>query len=541
MTRTDSDRASGNVRDATLPGEREAVLRAVLQNMEQGVVVIDGRLRVAAANQTVLDWFGIARKDHPDGIAYAEVMRRIYRAEGLSDRDARARVSRELADPDHFAARTYRRTLPTGRTFEVRQTPLPDGGAVRLYTDITDRMATHAALEASRSKAIEATRLLADALDHSVDGFVVWDCDGRLAIWNTAYERMMAPMADMLQTGLPLVDFVASAVRRGLLAREAGEADDEAILRWLDRLKSETTYEHQTSRNSWILSTNRFSADGSLIWTRTDISELKDRETRRADQARRLEDLSRHLDIARRDAEAANRAKSRFLAQVSHELRTPLNAVLGFSELMRTEYFGALGHSKYIGYAEDIHDAGSHLLEVINQILDLARVESGRMEIDPQNLSVIALVQDSVKLVAPLAQTGRIRLRAEIPEISVWADRRLARQALVNILGNAIKFTGPDGDVILEAHLDGGWTAISVRDTGAGMTPQEVEMALEPFGRVEMASARPLEGTGLGLPLVTAFLKLHGGRVEIRSEKGRGTTVLLHFPPAPTTDRADPP
>jgi len=531
MTRTDSDRTPGDFRDAALPDEREAVLQAVLQTMEQGVVVIDGRLRVAAANQTVLDWFGIAREDHPDGIGYAEVMRRIYRSEGVSDRDAAARVSRELADPEHFAARTYRRTLPSGQTFEIRQTPLPGGGAVRIYTDITDRLATHAALEASRAKAVEATRLLADALDHSVDGFVVWDPDGRLAIWNAAYERMMAPIADMLETGLPLVDFVASAVRRGLLAHEPDETEDKAMLRWLDQLRSQTTYEHQTSRNSWILSTNRIATDGSLIWTRTDISELKDRETKRADQARRLEDLSRHLDIARRDAEAANRAKSRFLAQVSHELRTPLNAVLGFSELMRTQYFGALGHAKYIGYAEDIHGAGSHLLEVINQILDLARVESGRMEIDSQLLSVVTLVQDSVKLVAPLAQVGRIRLSADIPDLTVRADRRLARQALVNILGNAIKFTGPEGDVVIEARLEGGWTVISVRDTGDGMTPQEVEMALEPFGRVEMASARPLEGTGLGLPLVKAFLELHGGRLEIQSEKGCGTTVLLHFPP----------
>ena len=514
--------------------ERPTALQTVLEHMDQGIVMIDGALRVVAANQLVLDWFGIPRKDHPDGIPYPEVMRYLYRRSGIAEPELSQRVERELADPSHFAARTYHRTVADGRTLEVRQRPLPGGGAVRVYTDITDRLRADEDIKSSQSKAIEATRLLADALDNSNDGFVLWNRDLELIIWNAAYARLVPGMADYLRMGLPLREFVTVAIGRRALRKEPGESEAEAIERWFDLYQQDTTYEHRLARGDWLLSSNRKLADGSILWTRTDISAIKAREAERAQQAARLEDLTHTLDLARIAAESANQAKSRFLAQVSHELRTPLNAVLGFSDVMRSQLFGPLGHDRYVSYANDIYAAGNHLLQVIGQILDLARVEAGRMPIEPQRNSLTQLVEESLKLVTTQAEAARIRIDADITDLPLWADRRLAKQALVNILGNAIKFTPPRGSIRIQASVAADTTIIAIADTGPGMTESEIATALEPFGRVDSTLRRSQEGTGLGLPLVKSFLDLHGGKLEIESEKGVGTVVRLLFPLPPS-------
>ncbi len=526
-----TDVTASRTREAALD-ERQTALRTVLENMDQGFVMIDGALRVAAANQTVLDWFGIPKDAHPDGVAYADVMRRIYGAAGLTEPELSHRIERELADPAHFATRTYQIDILGGRTVEVRQRPLADGGVVRVYTDISDRLRTEDDLETSRNEAIEATRLLADALDNSTDGFVLWDRDRRLTIWNAAYARLVPGVADILEVGLPLEDFVATAIYRRALQKEPEESDEAAIRRWLARYQQDGTYEHHRAKGGWMLSSNRVLADGSILWTRTDITSIKVREKEQAEHAARLEDLTRKLDAARLEAEQASRAKSRFLAQVSHELRTPLNAVLGFSDVMRQQHFGTLG-DRYVSYADDIHGAGSHLLQVINQILDLAKVEAGRMAIDPQRNSLKRLVNESVKLVSTQAEATHLKIEADVPDLPLWADRRLAKQALVNILGNAIKFTPPGGSVRVEARIVDDATLVAITDTGAGMTEAEIATAMEPFGRVDSTARRAREGTGLGLPLVKAFLELHGGRIEIESQKGRGTAIRLYFPLMP--------
>ena len=500
--------------------------------MDQGIVIIDGALRIMAANQTVLTWFGMSRQEFPDGTPYREVLRLRFQSEGLDEPALSARIEQELAEPDHFAARIYRLQV-RGRNLEVHQRQLPDGGVVRVYTDITERLRADAEIEARRIEAIEATRLLADALDNSTDGFVLWDRERRLTIWNAAYACLVPGVADILRVGLAMTDFVATAVGRGALQKQPQESETDAIRRWLDLYQRNATYEHLRAAGGWMLSSNRVLPDGSILWTRTDITHLKAREAERAEHAARLEELTRKLDAARLDAESASRAKSRFLAQVSHELRTPLNAVLGFSDVMRRQHFGKLGSSKYLTYADDIHSAGSHLLQVINQILDLAKVEAGRMVADPQRNSLFRLVDESVKLVRSQAESSHIQLNVEIADLPLWADRRLAKQSLVNFLGNAIKFTPAGGTVTIRGAIADGATVITVQDTGAGMTAAEIATALEPFGRVEASSRRAREGTGLGLPLVKAFLELHGGSLDIDSVKGQGTKVALRFPLPP--------
>jgi len=254
--------------------------------------------------------------------------------------------------------------------------------------------------------------------------------------------------------------------------------------------------------------------------------------------------MARALDQSRRRAERANAAKSSFLANISHELRTPLNAIIGFSEMSAREMLGPIGNPAYRSYAESIHRSGRHLLAVINDILDLSRVEAGRCTLEEENLVMAEVVAQSVEMLQP-------RLEAKAQELDIRGietlpmlrgDPRLLRQCFTNLLSNANKFTDNGGRISIRGKYDAsGGLHIVFEDTGIGMTEQETATALEPFGQVESAFTRAHEGTGLGLPLVKSFIELHGGRMIVRSEKGKGTMVRIAFPEERVVSPALPP
>jgi signal transduction histidine kinase len=250
----------------------------------------------------------------------------------------------------------------------------------------------------------------------------------------------------------------------------------------------------------------------------------------------RIEQHEASLQAARYEAETANRAKSAFLATMSHELRTPLNAVLGFSEIMVNEAFGPLGSPNYREYARDIFDSGTHLLRVINDVLDLSKVEAGRFEINRCEIDVEDTIEASLRFVRERGKRAGLTVIGQVePGLStLFADERLVRQCLLNLLSNAIKFTPAGGTVIASARADAdGWTAFSVADNGIGIAEADIPKVLTPFSQADNAYARKQEGTGLGLPLVKSFVELHGGTFAIKSALGVGTTVILRFPPRP--------
>ena len=238
------------------------------------------------------------------------------------------------------------------------------------------------------------------------------------------------------------------------------------------------------------------------------------------------------LEEARVDAVAANQAKSRFLASMSHELRTPLNAILGFSELIEREIYGAVGDRRYTEYARLIHLSGSHLLSLIRDVLDLSKIEAGKMELHPEALNVAGIVgeaQDLVGAKSKLANRIELEVDADLPLL--LADRRAVVQMTVNLLSNAIKFTPPPGVIVLAAtaNEDGG-LSIEVRDSGVGIAKTDIPRALSAFGQIDSELARKHEGTGLGLPIVASLMEMHGGRLELESEPGKGTIARLIFP-----------
>ena len=247
-----------------------------------------------------------------------------------------------------------------------------------------------------------------------------------------------------------------------------------------------------------------------------------------------LEQAKLNSDEARRRAEEANLAKSRFLATMSHELRTPLNAILGFSEVMKAELFGAHAVPSYKEYSEDIHSSGQHLLMLINEILDLSRVEAGRYELKEEPVALVNIVEECRHLLAMRAKNRGINVVEALDEAlpRIWADERAVRQVALNLLSNAIKFTPQGGSVTIKV----GWTSaggeyLSIRDTGPGIPEDEIPVVLSSFGRGSLAQKNADEGTGLGLPIVKGLVELHGGEFKLLSKVREGTEVIVIFPP----------
>ncbi len=232
-------------------------------------------------------------------------------------------------------------------------------------------------------------------------------------------------------------------------------------------------------------------------------------------------------------AALANQAKTEFLANMSHEIRTPLNAIIGFSEMISGEVLGPVGTSRYRDYANDIYDSGQHLLRIINDVLDMSKIGAGKLELHEHLVDVRTAVQTSIALVTPRAVSAGVVLSAELPETLplLMADELRVKQILLNLLSNAVKFTRRPGSATVAATVrSDGSLAIAVSDTGIGMTAAEIAIALEPFQQVDSDLARKYEGTGLGLPLTRGLIELHGGRLEIASTPGQGTTVTVIFP-----------
>ena len=384
---------------------------------------------------------------------------------------------------------------------------------------------------------------LRDAIESLSEAFVLWDAEKRLVMCNSKYQQLHGVSPEATRPGASYDDVMAAArtptVRNQLVNTEL--ADEGA-----------RSMEAQLEDGRWLQINERRTKDGGYVSVGTDITSIKSHEKKLMDsesrlmasvdeqrkshetlelQAQQLAEMAEKYAIEKNRAEAANRAKSEFLANISHELRTPLNAIIGFSEIMRGSMFGPLGSEKYEEYCRDIHESGAFLLGVINDILDMSKIEAGRFLLDFEPFCLNDILDEALRIMGFDAQERKIEIESEIADhIEMEADRRATKQILINLLSNAVKFSRDGGRISLRARSVGSNVLITIADHGIGISQPALKRLGRPFEQVQNQFTKSHKGSGLGLAISRSLAELHGGAMRIRSHEGKGTIVSLRLP-----------
>ncbi len=371
----------------------------------------------------------------------------------------------------------------------------------------------------AENKAASAQKQFMAAVESVSDGFALFDADDRMVFCNSRFKAQNPDLAPKIVPGVTFEEMLRDNIAANRILDALG--DEEAFIhRRMEQHRNPSGPLVQQRRDGrWLELREERTPEGSTFLVNTDITEPK-----QAEEA---------LQFAMEQADLANRAKSEFLAAMSHELRTPLNAIIGFSEIIKDETFGPVGSVQYRDYSQDIHESGQHLLGLINDLLDLSKVESGMEELLEENVTVSAVVQSVNTLVRDRAQKSGVDLVIDVSDDLpiLRVDLRKLKQILVNLLSNAIKFTDTSGKVTLRAwcRADSGHV-FQIIDTGIGIALGDIPKALSPFQQIDSELNRKYEGTGLGLPLTKNLVEMHGGSLDLQSELGVGTTVTIRFP-----------
>lgn len=379
-----------------------------------------------------------------------------------------------------------------------------------------------------------------DAIENISESFVLWDADGRLVMSNSKYREYTGLAEQILQAGAQRA--IIEAMAKPAISEHALGEDDGG----------NHTSERQLSDGKWLKVNERRTKDGGFVSVGTDISELKQQQQRLEDSQQRfvamIQDLkrARHEQKKRTDevselnirlkaekerAESANLAKSEFLANMSHELRTPLNAIIGFSQIMAQGTFGPLGSGRYQEYIDDIYNSGRHLLTLINDILDMSKIEAGRFSIDWREIDLTPVISEALRTVSLQAEEKKVRLETDIAgSMRVEVDNRAMRQVSLNLLSNAVKFTPSGGKIRVRSRIARRALVISIADNGIGIPKSALGKLGKPFEQVENQFTKTHPGSGLGLAISRSLIELHGGTLRIFSREGKGTMVSLRIP-----------
>jgi len=418
----------------------------------------------------------------------------------------------------------------------VRPTDDPGLHLIGIAVDITEQKNLVARTEAADIR-------LRDAIETISEAFVVWDADNRLVMCNSKFQSLHSLSEEAVRPGTEYEAVVAAGGKPVVRTQMTGGGRREAGGR---------TFEAQLEDGRWLHISERRTKDGGFVSVGTDITALKRHEERLLESEKQLkatiEDLrnsqatlevqkTQLSELAEKYAEEktraldASQAKSEFLANMSHELRTPLNAIIGFSEIMESGMFGPLGAGKYLEYCRDIRESGQYLLDVINDILDMSKIEAGRLQLDLEETELDRVLSDAMRIVSARMQEKRLTLNTEItPSMRVKVDRRAVKQIVLNLLSNAVKFTPESGRITVRARVSGDAVMIAIEDTGIGIPSEALKNLGRPFEQVESQFTKTHQGSGLGLAIAKSLVELHGGAMRIRSTLGVGTIVGVRLP-----------
>jgi PAS domain S-box-containing protein len=489
-------------------GENERRLNMIADSIPGLVVHLDANLCFDFANRVYCDWHGLKLKD----ILGAHI-RDIIGEESYAVIEPKLEATLAGESSTFEAELSYR--VRGKRIVLIDYVPdvSNDGTVTGIYSlalDITDRKRAKQALEISESR-------FRDFAESSTDW--LWETDENLCVTYVS-DRFQAV------TGIDPASYMGRS-------RKEFSKENTTKPKWikhLSDLENQLPFRNFTQdvttpdgRRLIVSSSAQpvFDGNGTFLGYRGTATDITDQ--RLTEEAR---------DEALREAEMANRAKSEFLATMSHEFRTPLNAILGFSELIRAQYFGPLGSDNYRGYADDIHQSGEHMLALINDVLDMAAIEAGKRVLSFERCSVPELVAEAVRNLEIAARESKIEVISSLPEElpALEADVRSVRQILLNLLSNAIKFTPPDGQVEISADVKDDRLILTIRDTGIGIPEEQLANIAKPFSKLQNDPHIAQDGTGLGLSIVDSLVAAHSGALTIKSKTGAGTTVSVSLP-----------
>jgi len=407
---------------------------------------------------------------------------------------------------------------------------------IGIAVDVTEQMRL---AESSRTADIR----LRDAIETISEAFVLWDTQNRLVMCNSKYQQLHGIPDSALEAGTPYAQVIAAGRQPVVQAQIPSEGSAEEGAR---------SFEAQLNDGRWLQISERRTKDGGFVSVGTDITTIKRHEEKLIDgerrlmatiadlrqsrqkleqQAQEMVELAEKYSEQKDRAEAANRTKSEFLANISHELRTPLNAIIGFSEIMQSGLFGPLGSPKYGEYCQDINASGNFLLNVINDVLDMARIEAGRMTLDMHPLRLDEIVDEATRVMSPEASARKVTIAADLEDaLDLTADRRAVKQMVLNLLSNAVKFTPENGHVAVRARKIGNAVTLTIEDNGIGIPKEALKKLGQPFEQVQNQFTKSHKGSGLGLAITRSLAELHGGAMRIRSHEGKGTIVSIRLP-----------
>lgn len=405
---------------------------------------------------------------------------------------------------------------------------------IGIAVDVTEHQ------QLAKKMALSDTRLRS-AIESISESFALWDASGKLTVCNTKFQEVTGASPKLLAMNPTKLEI--DQVQPFLTQRRIASDEGPDGVQLFERLLAD---------GRWLQVNERRTADGGLVSIGTDITLLKQHQERQIDSERRLLitiddlsharraeaeraqealELSEKYNAEKERAESANLSKSEFLANMSHELRTPLNAIIGFSEIMKTGMFGKLGDARYTEYARDIFESGNYLLGVINDILDMSKIEAGRFSLDIEPIDVGPLIKETVRVISLASAEKQIEVVTRIDEkIAISADRRAVKQILLNLLSNAVKFTSNYGRITVRAKLTSGALVLTIEDTGCGIPSSALRKIGQPFEQVQNQLTKTQAGSGLGLAISRSLAELHRGALKIRSKEGIGTIVSVRIP-----------
>jgi two-component system cell cycle sensor histidine kinase PleC len=497
----------------------ERRLFEAIENFPEAIILWDAEERLLHANSHYRKLVGPLADHIAPGARFEYLLRRAVEMDAFADPAGSRQevIARRLAEHRAPTAPSEY-PLRDGCWLLITERRTGDGGVLSIYTDITAQKQAQSAAQAAAATVQEKQHQLDTALDSIAQGITLYDADLRLVLFNHRYREIYRLPAELLRPGITLRKIMEYSVRLGNYRPEIGERVIEERLA-LARRRERTVAQQRLADGRVVELVYQPLPDGGSVATFTDATER--------------EHASHALLAAKETAESANRAKSQFLAKMSHELRTPLNAVLGFSEIIRDLAFGRDAIDRYAAYAQDIHLSGEHLLWVINDILDMSKIEAGQTKIADDLVDVPEQVGQALAMLAGSARAAQVTLTAELAEPlpQLRADRRSILQVLLNLLSNAIKFSRPGGTVILSAvHTADGSLEMTVTDSGIGIAPADQARIFEPFFQAGGRARRQIEGTGLGLSICKSIMELHGGSIQIESNLDCGTRVTIRLP-----------